>query len=113
MSGTSELYFSIGKFDGFGNSKLIVNGTAYLAGDLIVTGFSEQLTTFDLIDASTVVGTFDNIVLPYLNEGFEWDTSQLYTLGQISITAIPEPSTAAALAGILSLSLAYTRRKRR
>lgn len=111
QSGASELYFQIGES---GNSKLIVTGTAFLDGSLFVTGEGNFLAgaSFDLIDASSIVGTFDNISLHELNEGLQWDISQLYTTGEISISAIPEPATFAALAGILSLSLAHMRRRR-
>jgi fibronectin-binding autotransporter adhesin len=37
-------------------------------------------------------GTFDTFVLPTLDTGLEWDTSQIYTNGTISVVAvIPEP----------------------
>lgn len=114
QSGTASLYFNLGGMDGLESSKLVVTGTAFLAGNLIITGHATGETTFDLIDAGSFVGTFDSITLPTLNEGFVWDTSQLYGTGQISIvSAIPEPATFAALSGLVTLALAATRRRSR
>ncbi len=49
---------------------------------------------FDLFDwQGTVDGTFASIDAPTLSGGLEWDTSQLYTTGQLHV--IPEPGTAA------------------
>lgn len=111
-SGFSELRFQIGEG---GNSKLIVTGTAFFDGTLLVAGegnFTAGLS-FDLIDAASVVGTFDNMTLPTLAEGLEWDTAQLYSTGQISVSAVPEPAAFAALAGLATLALAATRRRSR
>jgi fibronectin-binding autotransporter adhesin len=52
-------------------------------------------------------GTFDDVLLPTLNTGLEWDTSKLYIDGTISVAAvIPEPGRAMLLmAGMASLLL--------
>ena len=63
--------------------------------------------TFDLIDAGTITGTFTAIALP---AGVAIDDTNLYTTGQITITAIPEPSTLA-LAAVGLLGLRRRRRK--
>ena len=71
-----------------------------------VTGAS-----FILFDFDTTTGSFDTFSLPDLDPGLAWDTTALYSLGTLSVTAIPEPSTYAALAGLLALGLALRRRK--
>ena len=49
---------------------------------------------FDLFDWSgPLVGSFSDIVMPTLAIGLAWDTSKLYTTGEISVRAVPEPST--------------------
>jgi uncharacterized protein YjbI with pentapeptide repeats len=64
--------------------------------------------TFDIFDWTGVnpTGAFA------VSSPYAWDLSNLYTTGQITLTAIPEPAGAAlAAAGVLSLTL-YRRRKR-
>jgi fibronectin-binding autotransporter adhesin len=73
-------------------------GGALVAGD-----------TFNLFDWSSATGTFSTVNLPSLDTGLEWDQSSLYSNGQISVAAIPEPS--AALLGGLGV-LALLRRRR-
>lgn len=98
------------------SSSVQVDGTAYLAGTLSVisSGYFDQYDgmTFDLITAGSFVGSFDTVLLPTLTDGYAWDTSQLNTAGSISISAVPEPATYAALAGFGVLSLALYRRRR-
>jgi hypothetical protein len=99
------------------SSFLNVSGTAFLGGELVVlsAGYFDQVegVSFNLIDAGSIVGTFSSISLPTLFSEFTWDTSQLYTTGEISISAVPEPASFAALAGMFSFSLAYMRRRKR
>lgn len=73
-------------------------GSALVAGD-----------TFNLFDWSSATGTFSTVNLPSLDSGLAWDQSSLYSSGQISVTAVPEP--AAALLGGLGM-LALLRRRR-
>jgi PEP-CTERM motif len=53
--------------------------------------------TYDLFDwngsFSTLAGNFGTIALPALADGLAWDTSRLYTTGEIGISAVPEPGT--------------------
>jgi len=56
--------------------------------------------TFDILDVDPLLltGTFDSVLLP---QGYAWDTSRLYTTGEIGIAfpaAIPEPATLTLLA---------------
>lgn len=84
----------------FGGTLQVTNvGSTLLAGDL-----------FNLFDWSSATGTFSSVLLPSLDPGLEWDQSNLYSTGEISVIAIvPEPQ--AALLGGLGL-LALLRRRR-
>jgi hypothetical protein len=96
-------------------SKVVVDGAATLGGTLNVSGSVFEPTTsftYNLITASSFSGSFDTINLPTLTEGYAWDTSLLNTTGSISITAVPEPATYAALAGLAMLAVATIRRRR-
>ena len=69
---------------------ILASGTLGLGGTLNVTlidGFHPAAgNTFDLLDWSTRSGTFASINLPGL-AGLAWNTSQLYTTGEISLAA--------------------------
>ena len=62
-----------------------------LAGTLAITySASVAEATFNLFNASgSINGTFDEILLPSLGNGFAWDLSNLYTTGDISIIKVP------------------------
>ena len=45
-------------------------------------------SSFDLLDWGSLSGTFCTIQLPTLSGGLQWNTSQLYTTGVISV-ALP------------------------
>jgi hypothetical protein len=66
--------------------------------------------TFQLFDAPNVFGgsTFDQIQFDAAGYAGAFD----YGTGTLSITAIPEPSTCAALAGALTLGVAAWRKRR-
>lgn len=67
-----------------------------------------QILQWDEI--STLAGTFDTISLFELSEGLEWDVSQLYTAGIISV--IPEPAHfTLAIAALLAAGILLRRRK--
>jgi hypothetical protein len=68
-----------------------------LGGDLTVslTAGSDALAegdTFDLF-SNTLLGSFDNVYLPALSGGLEWNTSDLAEGGNGTISVIPEPAT--------------------
>ena len=70
-------------------------------------------TTFDLFnwDWAVVTGSFDQIVT---EPGAVWNTDHLYTTGEVTLSAIPEPSTLILLATATLLLLPPgTRAKRR
>jgi autotransporter-associated beta strand protein len=54
----------------------LLNGFAPAVGD-----------TFDILDWSTLTGTFNVIQLPPLAAGLEWNTSELYTTGVLSVVS--------------------------
>ena len=62
-----------------------------LAGTLQLTltgGFAPALgNSFDILDWSTLSGTFTAIQLPALSGGLSWNTSQLYTTGVLQVIA--------------------------
>ena len=88
--------------------QLMVGGTADLAGILDVQLIDDfqpgDGDSFSILEFGSVAGTFDQIQLPTLDDGLAWDDSSLYVSGQLSVTAIPEPS-ALALAALALLSL--------
>ncbi len=86
--------------------QLQISGLATLNGTLNVTlvnGFVPSASeTFDFFNGPTT-GSFTQINLPALSNGLSWNTSNLYTTGEISV--VPEPSTLA-LFGIGAICLA-------
>lgn len=106
---------------GAGSSgKYTIGGQFTPAGTLsiqLAEVFNPQFgDSFNILDFGSLgSGTFTHFDLPTLGAGLDWDTSALYTTGSISIaaSAIPEPSTYAALAGAAALGLAAWRRQKR
>jgi autotransporter-associated beta strand protein len=69
--------------------RLTVTGQATLAGTLelaLADGFVPAPASFDILDWGTLVGNFDTIEHPLL-PGFDWDFTQLYTTGVVSLGA--------------------------
>ena len=66
-----------------------VTGQLALDGALSVStinGFKPQAgQSFDILDWGTLIGTFGSLVLPTLEPGLAWNTSQLYTTGVLSV----------------------------
>lgn len=97
---------------------LAITGTAALAGILdvvLLDAFSPHAGDhFDLLDG-TLTGAFDTIDLPPLAPGLQWDTTNLYTTGEIAVIgpqAVPEPTTILFLGtGLATLLLASRRRR--
>jgi len=77
---------------------MTLGGTLRLMPDLYVPGESLLGRTFDLFDWDSVLdesNRFDEIVSW---RGYVWDTSDLYTTGEVTLMAVPEPGTLALLA---------------
>ncbi|MBI5683897.1 MAG: PEP-CTERM sorting domain-containing protein [Verrucomicrobia bacterium] len=90
-----------------------VGGLLRIGGLLDVTltnGYTGNAgDTFDLFNFGTLTGTFSQTNLPALAGGLQWNTSQLYTLGDISIMSVPEPGAGV----LLALGMAALARRRK
>jgi len=66
-----------------------VAGQLSLSGALdvsLIYGFTPSLgSTFDILDWSSISGTFSGVSLPGLNSGLAWNLAQLYTNGSLSV----------------------------
>lgn len=70
--------------------------------------------SFDLFDwGSAPIGSFATLNLPTLDGGLTWDTSDLYSGGLISVTAVPEPAYFALLTAVSMGGVVFWRRRRR
>ncbi len=104
---------------GTGYDAMNVSGSLTFGGTLQVStigGFSPAAgNSFNLFDWGSASGVFSTLTLPGLDAGLSWDTSSLYTTGVLSVSgsAVPEPSTYAALLGTAALGFAAWRRRRR
>jgi len=77
----------------------------------LMNGFApSEGEDFELFSGN-LTGNFTQINLPSLANGLSWDTSNLYTSGEISV--VPEPSTFSLLAAAALGLLAYAWRRRR
>lgn len=108
----------IGDQSAFYDHMDIFGDFAISGGTLDVDFFGSSYTpmagdTFDFWDVGgTTTGFFSSVDLPSLNSGLTWDTSQLYSSGALSISAVPEPSSLSLLVAF-SLGLARARRRHR
>jgi len=107
-----------GLIPGTGHDKIIFNNSVTLEGgplDVVWYGgwAGSAGDIYDLFDWNgTLTGLFGSVNLPTLASGLSWDIANLYTVGAISIAAIPEPETYAMLVAGLGL-LGFTARRRR
>jgi autotransporter-associated beta strand protein len=137
--GTFSLGDSVGAFDSTGDftlesgsqtllriaslslhDHLNVTGT-FFAGGLLEIMFVDDFSPlvagrFDLFDAGEIQGTFTDVLLPSLVSGLEWNLSELYTEGSISLqlsSVVPEPSSWAMITGLSALIACVFSRPRR
>ena len=92
--------------------------TLNLGGLLTISPLSDIFTsgqTWNLFSATTITGSFASFNLPYTTSGWVWDTSQLATTGNLTLTTfvpVPEPSTYLLLASGLACVFALHRRRK-
>jgi hypothetical protein len=117
MGANSPLLMELGgTTPGTQHDKLVVEGTLTLAGGPLQVVWSGGFQAgagdrFDLLDWGALEGSFGAINLPTLDSGLLWDTAALYTLGEVRITAVPEPAAGTLmLAGMAALGWLARRR---
>lgn len=115
QSSVGKLRMEIGGLEGgIGHDQLIVDGLASLAGSLeivLLPSFEPARgNSFKLFDLTSHVGEFQAIALPTLAHGLMWDSSQLYTRGELSVAAVPEPTSATTLFVLLSIGAIHRTR---
>ncbi|RRJ96555.1 PEP-CTERM sorting domain-containing protein [Opitutaceae bacterium TAV4] len=100
-------------------SLTIVSGgvVSFVGGDGFVAEDGASWQVFDLVTGITgdsLANLESGLSLFGLGEGYAWDTSLLGSAGILSIvtTAVPEPATYAALAGLAMLAYVIVRRRR-
>ena len=115
-AGTSLVF----QFDGtpWGSTFSFDSGISVALGGNLELDFADGVDPANLLGDSFQLFTWTGVtpsgqftqVIDDLSTGYSWDTSQLYTLGKV--TLVPEPSAVALLGiGVISL-LAYDRRRR-
>lgn len=120
QDGTGTLEMEIGGTipGSTGYDQLIVTGSSELAGILDITLIDlgggifapQEGDTFVLFDfQGAVTGWFNAVNLPELAEGLSW-TNNLATNGTLGV--VPEPKSFAILAGLLSLGVVLSRRRK-
>ncbi|MBK8037444.1 MAG: autotransporter-associated beta strand repeat-containing protein [Verrucomicrobiaceae bacterium] len=88
----------------FGTSSILQISTT-LAPTAYANGDTWQLFDWSGV-AGGVTGGFASINLPVIDSAFMWDTANLYSLGVVSVIAVPEPSRALLmLLGLLGLMM--------
>lgn len=122
----TDLIFADGSFTvleiagpgrGVGYDAIDVGGTLFAGGTLnivFIDGYTPGGSAiFDFFNFTSFGGSFAQIHLPVIG-GYTWNTSQLHIDGTIELiaSAIPEPSSAVALAALAAGALATTRRRR-
>jgi len=86
-------------------SALTIGGEGQLAGTLIVTETGDRYlgAMYELITADSLVGQFDNVILPAAGMGMNYELQ--YNGNSVFAVVVPEPATLSALAGLAALGL--------
>jgi hypothetical protein len=90
----SRLVFELAGVDAEQYGQLFAAGPATLSGELTVNlalGFEPSLgDSFELLQASSVSGTFSSVVLPVLSTGIAWHVD--YRSSSVTLLVVPEPT---------------------
>jgi autotransporter-associated beta strand protein len=74
------------------NDVLKTTGPLTFGGDLVVVNISSHNflagDSFKIFDAASFAGYFNNVTLPDLSTGLEWDINNLYTSGTIAVMSL-------------------------
>jgi hypothetical protein len=94
FGGGANLAIDIGGLiAGTEHDKVNVDGLLELDGNLtlsLIDDFNPQAgDSFDILDWTSLQGSFDNITVPYIGSTLAWDVSQIYLSGEISVMAVP------------------------
>ncbi len=119
LANTSTLQLNLASATSY--DQLILGGTFTASGGALnvdlLNGYTPTLgATFQLFDLTNpIAGTFGTLNLATLDNGLTWDTSQLYSTGNLTVatSAVPEPSTYALLIGLVTLGIVAVRRRNR
>ncbi len=74
----------------------LANASLHLDSTFDAFALGQSYQIFDWGDAD-ILQSFGALYLPTLESGLFWDTSELYTLGTVSVVAVPEPGSLALL----------------
>lgn len=102
-----------GQFDvlsGNGSNTLTVGGVLALNNTGYAAMAGDSVTIFS--NWSVITGTFSSITGTDLGGGLSWNTSNLYTTGLLTVTAVPEP-TSMVLVGLVGVAGVAIRARRR
>ncbi len=99
LSYSASLDIEIAGYEpGSGHDVIAVASALSLEGELNVTfidGFIPSPNqTFDILDFAEITGSFSQINLPDLDSRLGWDTSMLYTTGELALIYDPFPGDA-------------------
>ena len=115
LDSTSSLIMELaGTTPGSGYDQLDISGVAMLNGVLdvnLIDGFTPSAGEgFEILNGPTT-GSFSQVNLPALGNGLQWNTSNLYPSGEL--TVVPEPGTWVLMCGfgVGMVFFARTRRK--
>ena len=113
LSGTSN--FEIDRTNNVLTSdRLNTTGALTLGGDLVIFASGDWLVngdTFNLFDAASFSGSFNNVFLPFIDPELSWNTDRLAIDGTISV--VPEPGSVGTFLGGLGVVCAFRRRSRK